>query len=1328
MHVVDCLQCNVTQIANARGEFEFSEHELSDFVQRETRSAIDRLFSDLDRLFSRLPMPPIQIAELTISFGKVVNRAHPERFQQQLYQALQQEILKKLPQPAQQQLQLDRALDAFVASIEAVSRQPMMRLWSALFNHWCAVNSQAQAAVRIALLALIRQPASRATLARLFADQPLRELLRVLAPEQADFIWHVIHQPEHFALASRSPEVTTHAAAPGDMLGPTLTGQKQTTAEQLTEFSLAFIAAERGSRFNRKSYLRSVLQRLAAHYNLAYSELCQTLHTAAEHYPQTLLWRQELLDITAPETITQSQQRQLAQQRLQHSYEQLLTDLSLMQRPEQTTWQTFFTASKHDSSLLDALLRRVLPLASQRRLFTARIPTQYRAQVVQQLRRLLPAGVIMADSATLSRQLQAAAQALKKAFMVEQHWGPIQSHPLLAQLSKATTHSLRQWLLQQPNWKQLADAMARQLPASQQQAVLAIVHKPSAVFWSRYMPLLRKQAYRLPMSSVIEIDRALWSAIWQLALQAGSRRAAYSLDTLLLTFIRRLRLLSPGAFAMTEAALLAALTQAPHSPASTAEAGEIADAVAHLTDQGCLVGRPQQPDVQGWLAAAEQVLIQHCTPVLAPLTASMSSSDATTVRSALLLWLQDISVRLHFLALPEPMQTLLLAPILPENAAPILALWQADFCLPEASARQGRQPLNEQNAQYEIRLFCLTYLAHDRGSQFNQQSFGRTLVRQLSAHFNIDSQQFIERLRQALADDPQAQQSFAWLWVAAPPAATATATATEDRMARQTPTGDSAWLQMQSLMHGVRAGHNSTVEQWQAGLARLVNAPADLLLWFRQLQQQPHWLTPLLRHPAGAAIVNLILSSLLRVTGHVNPQDGQQLLAAIEHFAKQCDQTVLFYQTVVNALLQGQVLNLEAMLSRCKRQTITATAFSAQGETPLEHAGLAQPAKWTLSSLCRNAQLFHSFLQQPVAVQFAWLQQHCVQAMTQWWPLLNALYTVLIRAGAADRKGLYSAMVRAILHSAQWPDRPLGLLIQPLFAVGFASAQSASAAHWQRLLVQRLVDDAALLQALSAHQAGSVFHLLHEVLSGFDHWDSKSAAQLRPLFLQERLPGPGHQSDDPEAAIAAPSQPAQPDAGGQPLGDEQAQQIIDTLVAAVGKKARPPKEQWQPVFLGGLVILTPYLPALFTRLALLHEQQFQDANAQNIGASAMIYLCTGENDAVDPTLAEGSLVNLFLNRLPSEPLTCVKLTAEHKHTCDGMLDAVIGHWEALGNTSITGLRETFLQRQATVRFDDEIGWLVRIKRQPFDVLLDRLPWSIRTVKHPFMHHCLNVEW
>ena len=74
-----------------------------------------------------------------------------------------------------------------------------------------------------------------------------------------------------------------------------------------------------------------------------------------------------------------------------------------------------------------------------------------------------------------------------------------------------------------------------------------------------------------------------------------------------------------------------------------------------------------------------------------------------------------------------------------------------------------------------------------------------------------------------------------------------------------------------------------------------------------------------------------------------------------------------------------------------------------------------------------------------------------------------------------------------------------------------------------------------------------------------------------------------------------------------------------------------------------------------------------------------------------------------------------------------MLGSVIEHWVILKNTSIEGLRESFLQRNGKLTFANN-EWLLQVEQKPYDMLLQSLPWNIGIIKLAWMRNILKTEW
>jgi len=157
----------------------------------------------------------------------------------------------------------------------------------------------------------------------------------------------------------------------------------------------------------------------------------------------------------------------------------------------------------------------------------------------------------------------------------------------------------------------------------------------------------------------------------------------------------------------------------------------------------------------------------------------------------------------------------------------------------------------------------------------------------------------------------------------------------------------------------------------------------------------------------------------------------------------------------------------------------------------------------------------------------------------------------------------------------------------------------------------------------------------------------------------------------------------------------------------------------------GLVLLSPYLPALFDRTGVLASSAAQ-LQVRDIPRALRLltYLAYGE--------AKPSDQGLELNRVlcgvsfPQPVETSLALEKRDLGLCDDLMAAALLNWKALGQSSIA-LRETFLQRHGELT-QEANGFRLTVERKALDVLLESAPWSFTDIKHPWMLNLLHVEW
>ena len=157
----------------------------------------------------------------------------------------------------------------------------------------------------------------------------------------------------------------------------------------------------------------------------------------------------------------------------------------------------------------------------------------------------------------------------------------------------------------------------------------------------------------------------------------------------------------------------------------------------------------------------------------------------------------------------------------------------------------------------------------------------------------------------------------------------------------------------------------------------------------------------------------------------------------------------------------------------------------------------------------------------------------------------------------------------------------------------------------------------------------------------------------------------------------------------------------------------------------GLVILHPFLSGLFNNVGYTEKNEWVNDKARYRGIALTQYLVTGEEEYPE--------FNIMLNKiLTGYPLdeslpTKIFLSDFEKDEAIDLLKSVIHHWAALKNTSVDGLRSTFLMRDAKVSADEN-GWLLQVEQRTVDILMNKLPWGISIIKTPWMEKKVHVEW
>ncbi len=157
----------------------------------------------------------------------------------------------------------------------------------------------------------------------------------------------------------------------------------------------------------------------------------------------------------------------------------------------------------------------------------------------------------------------------------------------------------------------------------------------------------------------------------------------------------------------------------------------------------------------------------------------------------------------------------------------------------------------------------------------------------------------------------------------------------------------------------------------------------------------------------------------------------------------------------------------------------------------------------------------------------------------------------------------------------------------------------------------------------------------------------------------------------------------------------------------------------------GLVILWPFFGFYFQSLELIKENKFVSKDAASRAAYLLQYLATGLEEAHEHAMP----LNKLLCHIPrARPLAApITLSEQERTLSDELLTVAISRWEALKNTSIAGFRNSFLLRKGKLEWAEETVTLT-VEPASYDMLIDKIPWTISTIKLPWLETPLHVKW
>ena len=176
----------------------------------------------------------------------------------------------------------------------------------------------------------------------------------------------------------------------------------------------------------------------------------------------------------------------------------------------------------------------------------------------------------------------------------------------------------------------------------------------------------------------------------------------------------------------------------------------------------------------------------------------------------------------------------------------------------------------------------------------------------------------------------------------------------------------------------------------------------------------------------------------------------------------------------------------------------------------------------------------------------------------------------------------------------------------------------------------------------------------------------------------------------------------------------------------INRSDKPVNEDGIYIGNAGLVLLHPFLPAYFQSLGLVDDAgQFISAEAKTRAAVLLYYLHEGSADYKE---WEMPLNKILCGIEPTEVIESgIELSASELTESTLLLQTVVDYWAALKGASTQSLQETFLKRNGKISFKEDF-WLIQVEKTGVDILLERLPWGIGTIKLPWLQPIIYTEW
>lgn len=1161
----------------------------------------------------------------------------------------------------------------------------------------------------------------RKIIARKFSIPMLEDILLLLEPLEYPFIEQLLNSAQLFVPWQKTKQVNEQLQ---ENIGKE---QIEDSGTLLWEFTLGYLLVERGSRFNRKTYLGSLVRQMAAHHNLSHEDMLRsltaTLSTIAGHSKlrndMTLLLG-ELAAESQLDMLPGGNSEALTAEQNQQSYVLWLTQLLRQGQATQLSehWPALVSGRK-------PLLARLMRLHGKEQQIRQRWVRGFTESMLKAIVVVLEPGEhpFIEKIIDLSPSLYAeqAKQLTPKAFKSD-IWTFVLSY-LLAE--RGSTFNRRSFL----------QSVTKQMAA----------HRNIA-----YDALLVQLLQNLKN---INIDSGLKQGLELILNELCLAEGIQSQST---------------------------LTRQKTSSEHSLQLSQLSQAILSLDIPRVEALWPEL--VKSHSKALRNIVIEHGRLLLIRQGLAKGLTDDTLLGLIKLLApgfdtfiFEVIShselFAIEFTVTPQPQRSK-----------------SVDIVGDTISLVPNRIPsVADKDIKQSLWEFSLSYLLVERGSQFNKQSYLASLVRQMAAHRNIDYRHLLLALHQMLAQNqgpgaiaPSVKSTLQDILKTLLGATGHEPAKPAVPALNQLQQSFAAYHQLKQVLKGQLTVTDT--EAFAANLKLLLKHQPVLLqrLLKSAFAEQVDW-HQTVRH-MSIAQAKLLADIFLALTAGTQTLRQSPIAQAVEQFYSQLKhqlQQQRFLALLFSTLVKRQPVDLEAIFEAAEQ-----TQWGSEHGTNLSLEGKDSPGRPSQKSAtekyCRQG--IHSptrqgsrvaptdgpnptpLLQRPpgkeqtpnimetmnlnlattsntlskISTQtIKEFKLYIEQLLNQRDSRLHSMVSPLLAIPAVANK-MYDwlggqLLGRLVMHLKPQQFYVINNQIQLMSNAVYALADSrlrtnVTALNWQYIL------ELLFVKAKPFELTALVEYWLKQLLDGQNDKRIDRGYMQKALVMQlltHILPSTEGLIQSMVATIKKMPLEAQPSNELADLPVEVEASFDGNTVQQPGKpwtqEEEPEPEVLERLYVGnaGLVLMVPYIPRLFTTLGVTQANAFNAEQDEQLAIHLLQYAVTGEQATRE--------YQLILNKLlcgvkTAKPVSYeIELTSQQTQMVEAMLKAMISHWSALKNTTVAGFRESFLQRSANLFYQAE-KWHLEVEGKAFDMLLDQLPWSYNVIKTPWMDKPLHVQW